>query len=105
MHAPVTSLLHLAFVGVWFGLLLAISSTAPLLNEHLDPWLRVLQLFGLGAVAGSCLIIYRAAVALRTKDESWWVRGALGTAGLSGVFLAWFYVTFRLLWPSLGTSA
>jgi hypothetical protein len=102
---PVTALLHIIFAGVWFGLLLAIGSTAPLLNAHLDPWLRVLQLIGLIAAAGSCLIIYRTVGALRAKGESWWVRVSLGAAGLSGLFLIWFYIAFRLLWPSLGASA
>jgi CubicO group peptidase (beta-lactamase class C family) len=101
---PVTSLLHIIFVGAWFTLLLSISVTAPLLNEHLDPWLRVLQLIGLIAAAGSCLIMYRSARALCSSGESWWIRVSLAGAGLSGLFLAWFYLTFRLLWPSLGAS-
>jgi CubicO group peptidase (beta-lactamase class C family) len=97
-----SSLLHLLFVAVWFWLLVSLVTTAPMINEGLDPWLRLLQLIGLVAVLGTAFLIREAARRWRDPTRSVWVRIGISLVAVAGTFMAWFAVTFRLLWPSLG---
>jgi CubicO group peptidase (beta-lactamase class C family) len=97
-----SSLLHLVFIAIWFWLLMSLVVTAPMINERLDPWLRLVQLAGLVAVGGTAFLIWQSVLRWRDAARNVWARLGVSLVALAGVFMTWFAVTFRLLWPSLG---
>lgn len=96
-----TSFLVLAFIGFWIWLFMSFVSLIPKLNTELDPWLRLVQLGGLIAVAGTAYTLFHAAKLWRRADRSLWAKIGTTAVALACVDILWVSVAFHLLWPSL----
>jgi hypothetical protein len=93
---------NLAFLSGWLAIIVAASTAPSTLSTPLDPWLRLLQLVGLAAIALSAFVFWHIVGLWKERPAPWW--RLIGNALLAIACLAvlWFTVAFHLITASLG---
>jgi CubicO group peptidase (beta-lactamase class C family) len=92
---------NLLFIG---GLILFIAAVIEpgyvQLTRQIDPWLRLFQIVGVFALAGTCTALYSAYVAW-VNGASSWSRATSSLVAAACVAVAWVGISFHVLDPSL----
>jgi CubicO group peptidase (beta-lactamase class C family) len=88
---------NLAFLGGWLWVFQSASANPALLTPQLDPFLRVLQIFGLAGVCALPLTAFATFSAWRSRLIPWPSRVGLAAILLAGAATLWFALAFHLL--------
>jgi CubicO group peptidase (beta-lactamase class C family) len=85
----------------WVTLLSLVDKNITLLNDVIDPWLRLLQALGIIGIAGGLIGVLNAVVVWARRDASWWAKLSSTLIALATVGVAWLIIGQRLVTVSL----
>ncbi|HUI62552.1 MAG TPA: serine hydrolase domain-containing protein, partial [Steroidobacteraceae bacterium] len=95
------ALIDVGAIAGWLTVLSLLGGHIALLNDPLDPWLRVLQLVGLLGVLGAIVAVLNAVHIWGDARRGWWARLGSILLALACLDVAWLILLLRLLGPSV----
>lgn len=97
----IVALINVVSVAGWMTLLSLLFSDIGMLNDPLNPWLRLLQLLALLGVVGAIVACVNVAVTWQDRSRGWWSRAAAVLLAIACLDCAWLIVLARLMGPSV----
>ena len=97
----VTALVDLLSLAGWMTLLASLESHISLLNDPLNPWLRLLQLLGVLGLLGALAAMADTVVVWRDTTRSRWAKLVAVLLALACLDMAWLILLLRLVGPSV----
>ncbi len=97
----VTAVVDVALAIGWVVLLSAAEKDITVLNDPLDPWLRVLQVLGCVGVLGAVAGVLNLVQAFRGDGQGWWAKFTAVALAFATVSAAWLIIGQRLITAGL----
>ncbi len=97
----ITALVDVLSVAGWLTLLSLLFTDIGMLNDPLNPWLRLLQLLALLGVVGAVVACWNVAVVWKDRGRSWWGRTSAVLLALACLDFAWLIILTHLTGPSV----
>ena len=95
------AVIDVVFAGGWLVALSLISKDITILNDPIDPWLRLLQILGVLGIAGGVVGLFNVVMVWRDRGRGWWAKLASVLMAFATIGAAWIIIGQRLVTVSL----
>jgi hypothetical protein len=85
-----------------YGAILMQLNNLAMLDDPVDPWLRIAQLICLIGVVGSLVPVANAVTVWRERGASWWAKVSATAICLAALAFVWFVLSLQLVTASTG---
>ena len=85
----------------WLLLITAFTKSITVLNDPLDPWLRVLQVLAALGLLGALFGVLHLVQVFRSRGTSWWAKVTAVALAFATVSAAWLIIGQQLITKSL----
>jgi CubicO group peptidase (beta-lactamase class C family) len=85
----------------WMVILTLLGKDITILNDSINPWLRLLQILGVLAFVGGAIGLLNLFQVWRDNSRSWWARLTAALLAFATLGMAWLVVALRLVTVSL----
>jgi CubicO group peptidase (beta-lactamase class C family) len=97
----VAAIVDLILVAGWLALFSMLGTAIGLLDDPIDPWLRLLQVLGVLAILGAVVGVWNLVTVWRDGARSWWAKVSSLMLAIALLSAVWFILTLHLITASL----
>jgi CubicO group peptidase (beta-lactamase class C family) len=97
----VVAMVDVALAAGWVVLLSVMEQDLSLLNDGVDPWLRLMQALGAIGAAGGLIGVLNLLAVWSDRSRGWWAKLSSLLLAVATLSVIWFVFALRLVTPSL----